>query len=103
MATYGAARTPHQGWRLPVLPCIPIALAVGVSAAAMGKDLRWTAGNYPLDPEPATVLLITAAIAALAMGIGLTLLVWRTSAAGAWAFALGVALVCGAAIGFFIP
>jgi len=83
-----------------MLPGVALAVLVGASAAAMGSHLRWTAIHYPLDSEPVTVMAVIALMAAVAMVTGLALLVSRGLTAGAWLFAFGVALVCGAALGF---
>jgi hypothetical protein len=100
MATIGPIRRLHDHRWLAALPGIAFAVLVGASAAAMGSHLRWIAIHYPLDREPVTVMAVVGLIAAMAMVTGLALLVSRGLTVGAWLFAFGVALVCGASLGF---
>lgn len=91
-----------RAWQMGLLPSIPIALAVGVVAAGLGSDWRQTLTLYPTDPGPGVALFATGIIAALAMLLGLALLVSMDYPVGAWVFAFGVSMIAGAAIGFVI-
>ena len=93
--------SPQRSWRLGLLPSIPVGVLAGAVAASLAHDWRWTTNHFPLDPGPATDLLIAVAFSGVAMLAGLGLLVGRNAAIGAWLFVLGVAVICGVAIGFF--
>ena len=102
MAVQGLVRSFHRTWMVGLLPCIPIALVVGIGAAALGSDWRAALTVNPLDPGPGTALFVTGIAAALAMVTGLALLVSMDYPVGAWVFTLGVSLIAGAAIGFMV-